>query len=128
MAKNLRLGRLITEHAVSGGLPVGTLKHQQNLNGKTPSLINTITDMLNTRKSAGLPEIYAKYTPVWHWVDGFTASGALNKVTGGKYATGSGGKGGSFSWEFSAKRYNNIYGSSNTVTPESIECYCMIKY
>lgn len=76
---------------------------------------------------AGLPEIYGKLTNVvkYGWID---ATGAFKSVGTGSFS-GAGTSGFGYQHlDFSAARYNAIYGNSETVQPPSVSIRFCIKY
>ena len=55
-----------------------------------------------------------------------TATGPFSASSTSLIGSGDGRSGTNIKWNFDASRTNNIYGSSNSVMPESIDISCII--
>ena len=81
--------------------------------------------------SAGLPNIEGDTPPLFGGPkDEYPTAGSFRatRVLNRNYSNGSGSTNGWVDVNFNASLSNTIYGNSNTVTPESLTTFMLIKY
>ena len=75
----------------------------------------------------GLPNISGSFTCQKCGVnDHVTVTGPFSSTSAPYIGSGNGSSGSNIQWNFNASKANSIYGSSNSVMPESVDVLCII--